>query len=281
VDLKPPPVPAKPGRTNPHSLTELVDHHLTANGGVMLPILPDFGQWKGLLPAGGLNAHHHVIALVAGTSSQLLSLMHDFITEQQPDTDSTAILAGATATPADREALASREREQPYWVRTSQQTATTEWSYLDVPPPHRIISRTIGNFASTGGNGGKPRAALQNLLTDPYTAPDIHSFVEEVYRAFLDYKPTGCTLFTVQGGGGTDPYHRLAVADLKRMLPVNLHYILYLLPSLMSRCISAICGGPWPMPFSRMLLIPCMFSFSSTTRAATGLTGPWSQALSP
>jgi hypothetical protein len=230
VELLPPASPLKPGRAKPTSLTEIVNHHLEANGRLLMPILPDFGQWQDLLPTGGPDADNDVIALLVGTSSQLLSLMHDFITQQKPDTNSVAILAGATPTPADMKALARREQEHPYWVRQSIRT-DTGWRYLDVPPSHRIISRPIGQFASTGGNGGNPRIALQNLLTDSYTARDIHSFVEEVNQAFRDYAPRGCALFTVQGGGGTDPYQRCAVADLKRLLPVNRHYNLYLLPS--------------------------------------------------
>ena len=229
VELLPPTPPVKPGRAKPHSLTDIVNHHFEANGGVLLPILPDLGQWEDLLPAGGPHAHHDVIALLVGNSSQLLSLMHDFITQQKPDTNSMAILAGATPTPADLSALSRLEQQHPYWVRLSKQTAT-RCSYLDVPPSHRVISELIGQGASTGGNGGNPRVALQNLLTDPYTEPNIHSFVEEVKQAFGHYAPRGCALITVQGGGGSDPYQRYAVVDLKRMLPVNRHYILYLLP---------------------------------------------------
>jgi hypothetical protein len=55
--------------------------------------------------------------------------------------------------------------------------------------------------------------------------------MEEVYRVFLDYAPTGCGLITVQGGGGSDPYHRYSISALKTRLPVNRCYTLYLLPS--------------------------------------------------
>jgi hypothetical protein len=52
-----------------------------------------------------------------------------------------------------------------------------------------------------------------------------------VYRTFLDYAPSGCGLITAQGGGGSDPIHRYAVALLKAKLLVNRHYALYLLPT--------------------------------------------------
>ena len=45
VELLPPTPPVKPGRAKPHSLTDIVNHHFEANGGVLLPVLPDLGQW--------------------------------------------------------------------------------------------------------------------------------------------------------------------------------------------------------------------------------------------
>jgi hypothetical protein len=56
VDLQPPTSIPKPGRTKPNSLTGIVNHHLEANGGLLLPLLPDFEQWEDLLPAGGPDA---------------------------------------------------------------------------------------------------------------------------------------------------------------------------------------------------------------------------------
>jgi hypothetical protein len=219
-------------RIRSQSPSQAVSNSYTGNGnsGLLKPVLHNIDEWGGILPAGGPDATHDLIGLMVGTPSQLLTHCHDFITQQNPDTNSTALLLGATSTPGDEEALASREREQAYWVRKAERTGTG-WVYLDNPPTHRIISRLIGNIASTGGNGGNQRRALHNLLTDPFTVPDILKFMEEGCRSFLDYAPLGCALFTAQGGGGSDPLHRYAVSVLKAKLPVNRHYILYLLPT--------------------------------------------------
>jgi hypothetical protein len=105
------------------------------------------------------------------------------------------------------------------------------WYYLDNPPNHRIITSLIGNIASTGGNGANQKRALYNLLTDPFTVPDILAFMKEGCRSFLDYYPNGCALFTVHGGGGTETYLRYALSLLKSKHKVNRLYELYLLPS--------------------------------------------------
>jgi hypothetical protein len=115
-------------------------------------------------------------------------------------------------------------------VRKSERKGTG-WVYLDNPPSFRFITSPIGNLASTGGNGGDQRTALRNLQNDPFTVPDILKVMKEGCRSFLDYYPNGCALFTAQGGGGTDTYHRYAVSLLKAKLKVNRHYILYLLPT--------------------------------------------------
>jgi hypothetical protein len=225
VDLPAPNIP-RPTRT----LSELEHFYLKANGGYLMPIIPDFGQYAALFPAGTADSNHDLIAVMFGTTSQLLTHFYDFITYQNPDTNSTAVLISGTSTPSDAEALASRAREQAYWVRKSHPTRYG-YTYLDNPPSFRFITDMVGNIASTGGNGGNQRTALRNLQTDPFTVPDILEVLRVGCRAFLDYKPKGCALFTAQGGGGTDTYHRYAVAAVKEKLPVNRHYILYLLPT--------------------------------------------------
>jgi hypothetical protein len=225
-----PKVAEQPNRIvlKPDQLSRHAHDYLLASGEYLTPM--DTREYNGLLPAGGPDSWHDFIALAMGTPSLLLAQMHDFIAYQNPDGNNTALLLGGTCTPGDAEPLASRERLHAYWVRMSEQYGTG-WRYVDNPPSHRIISSLIGNIASTGGNGGDQRRALHNLLTDAFTAPDILALVKQGCRAFLDYYPNGCALFTAQGGGGTDPYLRYALALLKSKLKVNRHYKLYLLPT--------------------------------------------------
>jgi hypothetical protein len=230
IELERPTIAPRPDRTRPYTRSLAEDQYFKVNGGYLMPVIPDIREYGAVLPAGGPDSTHDVLALMGGTPSQLLIRFQDFIVKQVPDTNSMAILAGATATPGDAEALAHREQEQAYWVRHAERKGTG-WVYLDNPPPHRFISSLIGNVTSTGGNGGTQRTALRNLQTDSYTVPDILEFMKLVYRAFLGYAPSGCGLITAQGGGGSDPLHRYAVSLLKAKLRVNRHYALYLLPT--------------------------------------------------
>ena len=192
--------------------------------------LEDLDQWKELLELQGQNASHDLIALIVGSASQLLNHMHDFITEQKPDTFSLALLAGGTVTPGDERGLDARERQQPYWVRRTAQTVTGS-VYLDSLPTHRIISKLLGCLPATNGNGGDQLRALHTLLTDPFTVPHTLKFMEDVYRAYQDYRSSGCALLTVETGGGTHPLQRYAVSLLKGKVSVNRHFKLYLLPT--------------------------------------------------
>jgi hypothetical protein len=230
IELERPTIAPRPYRTKPYTRSLAEDQYFTVNSGYLMPIIPDIREYGAVLPAGGPDSTHDVVALMGGTLSQLLIQFQNFIVNQVPDTNSMAILAGATVTPRDAEVLARREQEQAYWVRHAERRGTG-WVYLDNPPPHRFISSLIGNVASTGGNGGNQRKALRNLQTDAYTVPDILEFMKLVYRAFLDYAPSGCGLITAQGGGGSDPIHRYIVALLKDKLCVNRHYALYMLPT--------------------------------------------------
>ena len=233
VEWQPPTtIPRLDRRTRPPTLSEVVDNYYNGNGPprILNPVLRNLEDWHGLLPAGGRHATHDVIALMVGTPSQLLTHFHDFITQQNPDTNSVALLLGGTVTPGDEEALYQRELAQPYWVRTSERLDNVG-VYLDTLPTHRVLSRLIGTVASSGGHGGDQRIALRNLLTDSYTYQDIRMFIDEACRSYLDYTRDGCVLITVQGGGGSDPLHRCSVARLKAKLTVNRHIMLLLLPT--------------------------------------------------
>ena len=212
------------------TLSELEHFYLKANGDVLMPIIPDFGQYAELLPAGTPASCHDLIALMLGTPSQLLTHFYDFLTYQNPDTDNTALLISGTSTPSDADALASREQAQAYWVRKSQRRGLG-YTYLDNPASFRFLSSLIGNGASTGGNGADQRRALRNLQTDPFTVPDILKLLQKGCRSLLDYYPKGYGLFTAQGGGGTETYLRYAISLLKGKLKINRHYRLYLLPT--------------------------------------------------
>jgi len=179
VELQPPTLAPRPYSTRPHTCSLAEDQYLKANGGYLMPVIPDIREYEPVLPAGGPDSTHDVIALMGGTPSQLLIRFQDFINKQVPDTNSMAILAGATATPGDAEILARCEQEQAYWVRHAERKGIG-WVYLDNPPPHRFISSLIENVASSGGNGGNQRTALRNLQTDSYTVPNILEFMQLV-----------------------------------------------------------------------------------------------------
>jgi hypothetical protein len=214
------------------SLTKAVADYYNGNGdGTYLKAtIEGSDDWEELHQARGQDASHDLIPLIAGSASQLLTHFHDFITEQNPDTNNTAILAGTTVTPGDELPLSARERQQSYWVRRTEQTLTGS-VYKDTPPSHRIISRLLGCLPATGGCGGDQLAALHTLLTDPFTVPHALKFMEDVYRAYQDYASLACALLTVETGGGTYPIHRFLVSVLKAKITVNRHYKLYLLPT--------------------------------------------------
>src|ERR687892_1065424 len=170
VEWQPPTtIPRLDRRTRPPTLSEVVDNYYNGNGppGILNPVLRNLEDWHGLLPAGGRHATHDVIALMVGTPSQLLTHFHDFITQQNPDTNSVALLLGGTVTPGDEEALYQRELAQPYWVRTSERTNNVG-VYLDTLPTHRILSRLIGTVASSSGPRGGQRGTPPNTLTPSF-----------------------------------------------------------------------------------------------------------------
>jgi hypothetical protein len=225
LDLPAPNVP-RPVRT----LSELEHYYLKANGRYLMPIIPDFGQYLDLLPAGTPDSCHDLIALLLGTPSQLLTHFYEFLTYQNPDTNSTALLLSGTSSPSDAAVLASLEQEHAYWVRKSQREGLGYRS-LDNPASFRLLSSLLGNLPSSGGNGADPLRALRNLQYDPFTVPDILKLLKKACRSLLDYYPHGHGLFTVHGGGGTDTYLRLAISLLKAKVTINRHYRLYLLPT--------------------------------------------------
>jgi hypothetical protein len=204
----------------------------TSHSMLVRPLLTTIEPWVevDLLPAGGLHATHDLIFLVVGSALQLLTQTHDFIFEQNPDQNRTALLLGMTCTPGDEEALACRALQLPYWERQAARTKTG-YAYVDNVPIHRIFSKLLGTLTSSGGNAADQKQALLTMQTDPFIVPYLLAFMEKACRSYLDYAGEGCALFTVQAGGGTDPVHRLAEARLKLELTVNRLYKLLLLPT--------------------------------------------------
>jgi hypothetical protein len=202
----------------------------TSQGMIVRPLIPTIEPWEDLLPAGGPHATHDLIWLVVGSALQLLTQAHDFITEQNPDQNRTALLLGMTCTPGDEEALGHRALQQPYWERQAARTKTG-YAYVDNVPTHRIFSKLLVNLTANGGNAADQKQALLTMQTDPFIVPKLLEIMEKACRSYLDYAGEGCALFTVQAGGGTDPMHRLAEARLIFELPVNRLYKLLLLPT--------------------------------------------------
>jgi hypothetical protein len=172
--------PQSLARSKGKSITQIVPefHNGDSHGSLLIPTTLGIDQWGGLLPAQGAFTGHDVIGLIIGSPLQLLNLIDDFVTKQQPDINSMALLMGATCTPGDEIPLATREMAQAHWVRQAEARGMGS-VYIDSPPSHRFISRKIGNIASTGGNGGDQKKALFNLQTDPLTVPDTVSFVND------------------------------------------------------------------------------------------------------
>jgi hypothetical protein len=219
-------------RDNGHSLSHVESDYRTGQGAISIlkPGTLPIRQWERLLTQRGPHTGHDAIILAVGTPMQMLTRFHDFIVLQQPDTDNTALLAGATVTDGDADELIARQREQADWLRQAQSTGIGS-VYVEHPPCHRVITKKVGNLSTTGGNGGNQERALLNLQTDPFTAPDIEDFVEILIRSFMDYDSLGCSLQTIEGGGGTHPLHQYAVMRLKASLKVNRHIRLFLTPT--------------------------------------------------
>ena len=183
-----------------------------------------------MLQERGPHSNHDVVAFVIGTPMQMLVHFHDFIVVQRPDTNSIAILAGATSTDGDDVNLTTRQLHYDPWERRIEGDGPRRL-YVDWPATHRIISRKIGNIVSSNGNGGDQLKADRDLQTDPRTAPDIQKFVGDCISDFTHYDALACALITIEGGGGTAPLHWFGVDLLKAKLRVNRHYRLLLLPT--------------------------------------------------
>lgn len=185
---------------------------------------------KRLLQQGGSHSGHDVIAFVIGSPMKLLTLFHDHILTHQPVTNSMALFMGASSTPGDIEALRAREMGHEPWERHEEGTGVGS-VFVYHPNRHQIVTKVIGNMATTGGNGADQQKALLNLETDPQTAPDIRDFARIGVRSIMDYDPLGYGLLTIESGGGTQPLHQYGVELVKADLAINRHIRSILLPT--------------------------------------------------
>jgi hypothetical protein len=187
-------------------------------------------RWERLLTTRAAHSGHDVIVAAIGTPLRLLEDFHDFIVNQQPDTNNIALLLVASCTDGDTDGLAQRAADHPSWLRYAEGAGEGAVSVYH-PPAHRVIARPIGSIFSPGGNSADQEQALRKLQTDPLTVPGLHRLVRDAIRAFKDYDPLRPSLITIRGGGGSDPIHQCGVDFLLSELPVNLHYELFLVPT--------------------------------------------------
>jgi hypothetical protein len=185
---------------------------------------------KRLLKQEGSHSGHDVIAFVIGSPMKLLTLFHDHILTHQPVTDSMALFMGASSTPRDIEALRAREMRHEPWKRHAEGAGVGS-TFVYHPNRHQIVTKVIGNMATTGGNGADQEKALLNLETDPLTVPDVRAFVNTGVRSIMDFDPLGYGLLTIESGGGTRPLHEFGAELLKAELTINRHIRSILLPT--------------------------------------------------
>jgi hypothetical protein len=220
--------------TNPtaNDPSQIIGQHQqrSNNVSVVMPTSLPVQRWERLLTTRADHTGHDVIVLSIGTLMRLLTHFHDFIVNQQPDTNNIALLLSASCTDGDTDGLAQRGVDHPSWVRYAEGAGEGAVSVYH-PPAHRVITRMIGSIFSPNGNGADQEQALRKLQTDPLTVPGLRRFARDAIRAFKDYDPLRPSLITIRGGGGTDPIHQCGVDFLLSQLPANLHYELFLVPT--------------------------------------------------
>jgi hypothetical protein len=197
---------------------------------VVMPTALPLKRWERQLTTRAAHSGHDVIVAAIGTPMRLLADFHDFIINQQPDTNNIALLLAASCTDGDIDRLAHRAADHPSWERYADGAGEGAVSVYH-PPVHRVITRMLGSIYSPNGNGGDQELALRKLQTDPLTVPGLHRLTRDAIRAFKDYDPLRPSLLTVRGAGGSDPIHQCGVDLLLSQLPANLHYELFLMPT--------------------------------------------------
>jgi hypothetical protein len=197
---------------------------------VVMPSALPLKRWERLLTTRAAHTGHDVIVAAIGTPMRLLEDFHDFIVTQQPDTNNIALLFAASCTDGDIDGLAHRAAAHPPWKRYAEGAGEGAVSVYH-PPAHRVIARMLGSIYSPNGNGGDQELALRKLQSDPLTVPGLHRLVRDAIRAFKDYDPLRPSLITARGAGGSDPIHQCGVDLLLSQLPANLHYELFLVPT--------------------------------------------------
>jgi hypothetical protein len=199
-------------------------------GSVVMPSALPLQRWERLLTTRAAHTGHDVIAFGIGTPARLLTHFHDFIVDQQPDTNNIALLLAASCTDDDTDGLAQRGADHPSWVRYAEGAGEGAVAVYH-PPAHRDITRMLGSIFSPNGNGADQEQALRKLQTDPLTVPGLRRLARDAIRAFKDYDPLRPSVITIRSGGGTDPIHQCGAAFLLSELPANLHYELFLVPT--------------------------------------------------
>jgi hypothetical protein len=204
--------------------------HRSNKVSVVMPSSLPVKRWERLLTTRADHTGHDVIVLSIGTLMRLLTQFHDFIVNQQPDTNNIALLLAASCTDGDTDGLAQRGADHPSWVRYAEGAGEGAVSVYH-PPAHRVIYRMLGSIFSPNGNGADQEQALRKLQSDPLTVPGLRKLARDAIRAFKDYDPLRPSLITIRGGGGTDPIHQCGVDFLLSELPANLHYEVFLVPT--------------------------------------------------
>jgi hypothetical protein len=197
---------------------------------VVMPSALPLKRWERLLTTRAAHSGHDVIVAAIGTPLRLLTHFHDFIVNQQPDTNNIALLLAASCTDGDTAVLAHRAADHPSWERYADGAGEGAVSIYH-PTAHRIITRMLGSIFSPNGNGGDQELALRKLQSDPMTIPGLRRLARDAIRAFKDYDPLRPSLITIRGGGGSDPIHQGGIDLLLSELPANLHYELFLVPT--------------------------------------------------
>jgi hypothetical protein len=131
-----------------------------------MPTALPLKRWERLLTTRAAHSGHDVIAAAIGTPMRLLADFHDFIINQQPDTNNIALLLAASCTDGDTDGLAIRAADHPSWKRYAEGAGEGAVSVYH-PPAHRIIARMLGSIFSPNGNGADQELALRKLQTDP------------------------------------------------------------------------------------------------------------------
>ena len=170
-----------------------------------------------------------VVALVGGTVGEMLAKCQELAENHYLMTNNLGVMAAFSSTKTDLPGLKKIAVTHNPLLRHSG-GIRGEIGVYDLVSNY-VLAKTIDNLSSTDGNDTDPLKALSILQTDPRLADGIAHFTWDTATCLRNHRVRGCTLFTIEAGGGSDTLQQLAVDLFCNFVTANRHYSLYLEPS--------------------------------------------------